>query len=107
MKLRVAVIGYTYELSCRAIRILAKSDESKIKTVKKSQIIMEDDTEYFAISPDSYDSLRGYKFDQLIIVDDDRWEILYKHCGIINYIKQRILYYSFVPESFQVQKFEW
>jgi len=105
MKLHIAVLGYNYKLSCRALYEVAENDiDSKPKIRKKDTIIMEDGTKYTAL-PTNIDRVRGYHFDQLIIADDSRW-MIFKECGeILNYLGYR-LGASYVPEEFKTQKYE-
>lgn len=70
----------------------------------KDYIIMEDDTRY-KIFP-TYNHVRGHCIDQLIIVDDDRWEVYDVQHELIDWIKYR-MFMSCVPEEFQIQEYEW
>jgi len=104
--LSIAVVGYNFELSCKAIRILAENDnDTEIKSIYKDYIIMKDDTIYKTFP--TYNHARGHYIDQLIVVDDCRWDIYYKQAELINWIKYRINCTSCVPEEFQEIKYEW
>jgi len=103
--LRVAILGYNLDLSRKALREIVENDIfSKPINKKKDQAIMSDGTKYIAIS--SIEKVRGYAFDQLIIVDDSRWEIFDKQWDVIDYVKER-LFLSYVPEEFQIQRYEY
>ncbi len=106
-RLMVAVVAYNYELSCKAIRMLAENDmDSKIKQVRMGygQILMEDGTIYKAFP--TYNHVRGHCIDQLIIVDDPRWMVYDNQYELLDWIDNR-MYMSCVPEEFLVQKYEW
>ena len=103
--LNIAIIGYNYELSCKALWEIVNNDKSsKPKVKQKNNVIMEDDTKYIAIS--NIIKTRGNIFDQLIIVDDSRWKIFDKQYEVIDYVKER-LFSSYVPEKFQIQQYEY
>jgi len=65
---------------------------------------MEDGTKYIVIS--NPNSVRGCNIDQMIIVDDYRWEIYNQQWQVIDEIKFRMLK-SCVPDEFQIQEYEW
>ena len=103
--LRIAVVAYNYELSLKAIRELAENDtNSKPKIICRDKILMDDDTQYITFS--TYNNVRGHCIDQLIIVDDFRWEVYSKQYELIDWIKYR-MWMSCVPEEFQELKYEW
>lgn len=103
--LNIAIVAFNYELSKRALWEIANNDtNSKIKVRTKDYIIMEDGTKY-KIFP-TYNHVRGHCIDQLIIVDDDRWEVYNQQHELIDWIKYR-MFMSCVPEEFQIQEYEW
>ena len=104
MNLTVAVVSYNFELSCRAIRVLVENDmDSKAKIICKDEIIMEDGTRYKAFP--TYNHVRGYCIDQLIMVDDSRWMVHSQQYELIDWVKYR-MFMSCVPEEFQIQEYE-
>ncbi len=106
MALSIAVVGYNYKLSCRAIRQVAENDmDSKIKFARQDLVLMDDGTRYKAFTNNT-DSLRGVLVDQIILVDDYRWGVILQQHGLISYLKER-LHRSCVPEEFQIQEYEW
>lgn len=102
--LRIAIVGFNYELSKKAMLKIAEVDYSTIKRKSNKYIEMDDDTLY-CVFP-NYNHVRGYQIDQLIVVDDFRWEIYNQQEELIDWIKYRMKH-SCVPEEFQVQKYEW
>lgn len=100
MGLTVAIIAHNYECSCNTIKEIAENDmDSKVKNVRRDEIIMEDSTKYKAFP--TYSHLRGCRIDQAIIVSDIWNE--YKH-KIYEELKCRLEYTSYVPEEYQIQK---
>jgi len=103
--LYIAVVAYNFELSCRAIRILAENDaNTEIKTIRKDVIEMSDNTKYKAFS--NYNHVRGHYIDQLVIVDDFRWNVHMQQEELISWIKYRMMH-SCVPKEFQIQEYEY
>lgn len=103
--LKIAVVAFDYELSCKALRVIAENDNSIPKVIRKDNIIMKDETQYIALP--TYNHARGHCFDQLIIVDDSRWEVYGKQYELIDWIKYRLSCASYVPEEFQILEYEW
>lgn len=103
--LNIAVVGYNFELSCKAIRIIAENDNCKINKITKDSIFMEDGTKYKAFP--TYNHARGHIVDQIIIVDDNRWEVYQKQYELIDWLKYRLGCVSCVPEEFQILEFEY
>lgn len=107
--LHIGVLGYSYDLSIKQLREIVNNDmTSKPKRITRNNIIMEDGTKFTVIpsSTDWINWIKGYKFDQLLLVDDNRWMIFNKHYDLIEYLKGR-LSISFVPEEFKILKYEW
>lgn len=104
--LNVAVVAFNFDLSCKALRVLAENDQdSKIKRMQKDVILMEDGTKYRSFP--TYNHTRGHIVDQVIIVDDCRWKVYNQQSELINWLKYRMDCVSCVPEEFQIQEYEW
>jgi hypothetical protein len=107
MGLKVGVLGFDPDQTYIGMREVAESDYiNKIKTISIDHIIMDDGTEYIAIYPNA-EKVVGYKLDQLIVVDYASWNIFAKLGELIDGLRQRLLFYSYVPEEYQIQRFEW
>jgi len=105
MSLNIAVVGYNYELSCRAIRLIAENDiNAEIKIARKNEILMNDETKYKAFP--TYNHVRGHCIYQIIIVDDSRWNVYEHQDELIEWLKYRLDYTSYVPEEFQIQRYK-
>lgn len=104
--LHIAVVGYNYELSCKAIRMFAQNDmDSKPIKIMKDSIVMDDGTKYKAFSSDN--NARGHYIDQIIVVDDSRWDVYQQQYELIDFLKYRLYCTSCVPEEYQIQEYEW
>jgi len=97
-------VAYNYKLSKEAMKKIANSDKSNIKTLRENYIEMNDATRYYIFS--THNHVRGHIIDQLIIVDDSRWEVYQQQAELIEWIKYRMCY-SCVPEEYQIQEYEW
>ena len=73
--------------------------------MKKDIVEMTDGTKYIALS--NYNSMRGYYIDQIIIVDDFRWNIYSEKYKLIDLLEHRLSCISCVPEEFLKQEYEW
>jgi hypothetical protein len=103
--LKIAVVAYNIEQSQIAIKILAENDNSsKPKLLCLNETHMEDGTIYQIMSFSK--SMRGEKFDQLIIINDFRFNVYNQFPLEIYELKERIKFYSCVPEEFQVQEYQ-
>lgn len=106
MGLSIAVVSFNFELSCKAIKEIAENDmDSKIKIVRRDEILMEDGTRYKAFL--TYNHARGCRVDQIILVDDSKWYVYNQQYELIDFLKYRLYCTSCVPEEFQIQKYEW
>jgi hypothetical protein len=105
----IAFLGYTRELSVKGLRQFAKNNEEQILKFNKSYdncvLYLKDGTKITTIGY-SKNWCRGYKFDQLILFDDDRWLIEFDKMREIYNIILGTMYISNVPEEFKILKYE-
>lgn len=104
ISLRIAIVAYNYEQSKLIMKEIAYFDNSKIKRIQNDRIEMYDGTIYH-IFP-TYNQVRGYCIDQLIISDDFRWNVYKQQEELIEWIKYRMMH-SCVPERFRIQEYEY
>lgn len=108
-KLDIAFLGYTRELSIKGLRQFAENNKEQVLKFKsnscESELYLTDGTRIIAIGY-SENWQRRYKFDQLILFDDDRWLIETNKREEINNIRHRTMYISNVPEEFQILLYE-
>lgn len=102
--MRIGVIAYDYKLSCRACYFLANLDQdSTIHYSAIDFVVMKDGTIYQAISENT-ERLRGSRFNQIILVDDNRWEVLGKRKTEIALLINE----NFLSDvDWQIQKYDW
>lgn len=106
--LRLALMGYNWELSKKGLRQLVENNKGQVGQFNESKFrsvaYLNDDTTITAIGPGQ--DFRGHKYDQLILFDDDRWHILQDKAAAIQAVIEQTLYMSYVPEEFQIIKYE-
>ena len=103
--LTIGVVAYNYKLSCNAIKELAHNDETSTpRKLSMGYCEMQDGTIYKCFSTE--EKTRGLRIDQIILVDDDRWEVDWQQFELIDSLKHR-MYMSYVPDEFQIQRYEW
>lgn len=105
----IAILGYTSKLSNYGLRQIYENNNEQVERFKNTQydceLYLKDGTKIKAISyGENY--LHGYKFDQLILFDDDRWLIKEDKAKEIRMIKLCTMYISNVPEEFQIIEYE-
>jgi hypothetical protein len=104
--LNIAVVAFNFELSCRAVKEIALNDvDSKPIMMLRDTIKMEDGTWYQAFP--TFNHVRGHTIDQIIIVDDSRWNVYQQQYELIDWLKYRMDCTSCVPEEFQILTYEW
>ena len=102
--MKIGVLGYNQNLTKEALVGIAKSDvDARIIKISSNEIVMSDGTSYIPATRQT----RGLRFDQIILVDDYRWELLTDEFDFINDILLPSLINSCVPEDFQVIQYEW
>lgn len=101
--LDVAFMGYSSELTRRFIRQFCEDNRESVRSVSEKRIILTDETRIIAISPSmARNRLDGYRFDQLILADDEREMIRDTYAKEIEIITRGYMAISCVPEEFQV-----
>lgn len=107
--LKIGFIGYNSQLTQDGLRKFVNNNEEDVAIFKKrtSYIRLKDGTEIVGLYENRVDGLRGHRFDQLILFDDERWMIKWdKHNFIREIIAKCISWYSCVPEEFQILEYE-
>ncbi len=107
MSLKIGVLGWDSHLSQVALKQVVLNDKTTTpKKIYKDKVITEDESLYMIV-PQEIDKLRGLRFDQLILVDDERWQLLDKHYYLIKDFENYVISTSCVPDEFKIQKYEW
>lgn len=101
--LEIAFMGYTSDLTRRFIRQFCEDNRESVRSVSERRVILTDDTRIIAVSPSMVrNRLDGYRFDQLILADDEREMIRDTYAHEIEIIIHGTMMLSCVPEEFQV-----
>ena len=107
--LKIGFIGYNSQLTQDGLRQFAKNNENDVEIFqyRQSYIRLKDGTEIVGLYKNRVGDLRGYRLDQLILFDDERWMIGWKRCDFIKRVIERCIKgYSCVPEEFQILEYE-
>jgi hypothetical protein len=108
-RLDLAFLGYTTELSRKGLKQFAENNKEQILEFRNNlsdcELYLVDGTRIKAVGYGER-LLHGYKFDQLILFDDDRWEIKVNKDEVIRMIKNCTMYMSNVPEEYQILYYE-
>lgn len=107
----IGFLGYTSELSIKGLRQFAENNKDQIKDFRNGnfdcELYLKDGTVIRAITYGER-FLHGYKFDQLILFDDDRWNIGKERYQweMIENIKRYSMGLSYVPDECQILYYE-
>lgn len=107
----IAILGYNNDLTRYGLRQLAENNKEQVEKLKwganvnNCELFLKDGTRIRAIGYGEH-WLHGYKFDQLILFDDDRWNIEIHKKDEIRMIMACTMYMSNVPEEHQILYYE-
>jgi hypothetical protein len=105
----IGFLGYTYDLSRKGLRQFSENNKEQVVKFKWNtndcELFLKDGTKIVAISPNR-DRVCGYRFDQLILFDDDRWLIKENKWREIDEIMCTTMHLSCVPEDYQIIFYE-
>lgn len=104
----LAFLGYNAKLTKYGIRQFVDNNIEQVTQfdTKRNIVYLKDGTMIKGLICSDDRSLRGYRFDQLILFDDDRWMIDFMREEEIRIIKALTMQLSNVPEEFQILKYE-
>lgn len=104
----LVLLGYNVKLTRIGIRQFVDNNIEQVTQFDTSRniVYLKDGTTVKGMTFANDWSLRGYRFDQLILFDDDRWEICFAKAEEIRIIKALTMQRSNVPEGFQILKYE-
>lgn len=105
--LKMGLIGYNTTLTLKGIKDFAKNNKDDVEVFKPSSsyLRLKDGTEIFGLF-ENVSGLRGYDLDQLILYDDDRWEIKQHKYKFIAWLLENRMYRSCVPDEFKILEYE-
>ena len=106
MSYNIAFIGYNEEQTCRYLEDLAVVNADLVKRFERRnhRVLLKDGTVISGVLS-APDFLHGRKFDQVIVADDRRCQIIYRRGRVLAELG-RCLCGSIVPEEFQWQFYD-
>lgn len=109
LPLRLALLGYNQKTTEMGLRYFINNNADQIEGVSwvNKEIRLKDGSTIRGIISADELYLRGKRFDQLILFDDNRWEIEWYRSEDIRIIKALTMYISVIPEEFQIIKYEY
>jgi len=105
MSLHIAVVGIDRRVTDSVITQIVDRSNEVIKSRTRELLITSDDIIYRNITDVNLSVISGKCFDQLLIVDDNRWSVINRQYQTIKAATSKLAY-SCVPEEFQIQKLE-
>ena len=107
--LKIGFIGYNSQLTQNGLRQFVENNEENVAIFRyqKSYIRLKDGTEMVGLYENRVGGLSGHRFDQIILFDDERWNITtHRYDFIKQIIEKCVKWYSCVPEEYQILKYE-
>lgn len=102
--LTIAVVGVSYRISCEYVRILAmEQGVHRVKTISYNIAELYNGDRYIAFSGPT--AARGSMIDQIILIQDGRWDVRITQEDLIEVLQIRLLY-SIVPYNMQIIDYE-
>lgn len=105
----MALLGYNQKTTELGLKYFVRNNAEQVEDVDwfgKKIRLKDGSTIRGIISVDEL-CLHGKRFDQLILFDDNRWEIEWHRSEDIRTIKALTMYVSVIPEEFQIIKYEY
>ena len=109
LPLRLALLGYNQHTTEQGLRYFINNNIEQIKGTswRDKKIHLKDGSTIKGITLVDEQSLRGKRFDQLILFDDNRWNIKWHREEDIRIIKVLTMYCSIIPDEFQIIDYEY
>ncbi len=104
----LAFLGYNYKTTKDGFGLFLRNHAEQILRADMLSLtaVFKDGTRIRGLYNADYRNLAGYKFDQLILFDDERWLIEWDRAEDIRIIKALTMQLSNVPKEFQILKYE-
>lgn len=108
LPLRLGLLGYNRHTTEDGLRYFINNNINQIEGTSwvSRTIYLKDGSYIRGITSAEETSLRGLRFDQIILFDDERWHIKFDRAEDIRILKALTLYTSVIPEEFQVIEYE-
>ena len=109
LPLRLALLGYNRHTTEQGLRYFINNNIEQIKGTnwRDKKIYLKDGSTIKGITSVDEQNLRGKRFDQLILFDDNRWNIKWHREEDIRIIKVLTMYCSIIPDEFQIIDYEY
>lgn len=107
--LKIGFIGYNSQLTQDGLIQFAENNKEDVEIYKcrASYIRLKDGAEIVGLYENRPDALRGHRFDQIVLFDDERWNITARRYDFIKQVIEKcVSWYSCVPEEYQILKYE-
>ena len=106
--LNIAILGYNVKQTIAGLRQITENNIEQVITINKTThtVLLKDGTKLQAILSLDERSLQGKHFDQLMLFDDNRWDIRDYRLKDIFYITNVGMRQSVIPEEFQIIEYE-
>jgi len=106
--LNIAILGYNVKQTIAGLRQITENNIEQVITINKTThtVLLKDGTKLQAILSLDERSLQGKHFDQLMLFDDNRWDIRDHRLKDIFYITNVGMRQSVIPEEFQIIEYE-
>jgi hypothetical protein len=100
-------MGYNPKLTGNLFKWFCENNKEEIEACRhgswNSIAIFKDGTKVTTINSTSH--IRGERFDQLILCDDERWEIYGKRYDDISLLRFNCMFITNVPDEFQILEY--
>lgn len=103
--LKIALVAWNRDVSLLAAKDFINNNKEQVKYFHNNVIKLMDDTEIRLVN--YLKEARGVSFDQIIICDDYRWNVLEEKDWFIRELRLETAWRSCVPEEHQVLKYEF
>lgn len=104
----IAFLGFNSKLTRVGFREFIENNREQVLRAEKGALTatLRDGTRIKGLCRVDYKGLIGYRFDQLILSDDERWEIEWVRLHDICKIMEYTMDCSNVPKEFQILRYE-
>ena len=105
----IAFLGFNNKLTRVGFREFIENNREQVLRAEKGALTayLKDGTRIKGITNTNLSTLSGHKFDQLILSDDERWEIEWVRLHVICKIAEHTMDCSNIPKEFQILRYEY
>ena len=105
--LTIGFMGYDTQQTLYGMQQFAENNEEQIAIYKSNgyDMYLKDGTYIVGIFPSREKDYYKYRFDQLILFDDDRWNIIHERSEDIKIIFDSMAHFSCVPDEYKIMNY--